>query len=180
MKLSPNRKSKTTKPHANNTHFENYRIPKQRNGDTCTPSRKTPNPKTQTLKPQNDYPQPKDPTTQRPKDPQTQRPKDPPTQPHPKCDQIPNPFDFKNPEVYTFSTLRARGSTPNIQFANVKSSNRPWRGGGRQQLFTLFDLCVSSLRRGHANLLCIVPIWTDDPRRESNNLVVRKRISLRT
>jgi len=34
-------------------------------------------------------------------------------------------------------------------------------------LFTLLDLCVSSLRRGHANLLCIVPILTDDPRRES-------------
>ena len=33
--------------------------------------------------------------------------------------------------------------------------------------FTLLDLCVSSLRRGHANLLCIVPILTDDPRRES-------------
>ena len=26
-------------------------------------------------------------------------------------------------------------------------------------------MCVSSLRRGHANLLCIVPILTDDPRR---------------
>ena len=35
------------------------------------------------------------------------------------------------------------------------------------KLFTLLDLCVSSLRRGHANLLCIVPILTDDPRRES-------------
>ena len=34
-------------------------------------------------------------------------------------------------------------------------------------LFTLLDLCVSSLRGGHANLLCIVPISTDDPRRES-------------
>ena len=34
-------------------------------------------------------------------------------------------------------------------------------------LFTLLDLCVSSLRRGHANLLCIVPTLTDDPRRES-------------
>ena len=32
---------------------------------------------------------------------------------------------------------------------------------------TLLDLCVSSLRRGHANLLCVVPILTDDPRRES-------------
>ena len=37
----------------------------------------------------------------------------------------------------------------------------------RKKLVTLLDLCVSSLRRGHANLLCIVPILTDDPRRES-------------
>ena len=36
-----------------------------------------------------------------------------------------------------------------------------------EQLLTLLDLWVSSLRRGHANLLCIVPILTDDPRRES-------------
>ena len=36
-----------------------------------------------------------------------------------------------------------------------------------KKLFTLLDLCVSSLRGGHANLLCIVPILTDDPRRES-------------
>ena len=38
----------------------------------------------------------------------------------------------------------------------------------RQQMakkqFTLLDLCVSSLRRGHANLLCIVPILSDDPK----------------
>ena len=39
-----------------------------------------------------------------------------------------------------------------------------------KKLFTLLDLCVSSLRRGHANLLCIVPILTDDPRRESVSL----------
>ena len=37
----------------------------------------------------------------------------------------------------------------------------------QKKLDTLLDLCVSSLRRGHANLLCIVPILTDDPRRES-------------
>ena len=36
-----------------------------------------------------------------------------------------------------------------------------------KKLVTLLDLCVSSLRRGHANLLCIVPILSDDPRRES-------------
>ena len=34
-------------------------------------------------------------------------------------------------------------------------------------LFTLLDLCVSSLRRGHTNLLCVVPILPDDPRKES-------------
>ena len=39
-------------------------------------------------------------------------------------------------------------------------------------MFTLLDLCVSSLRRGHANLLCIVPILTDDPRRESKHVHV--------
>ena len=37
----------------------------------------------------------------------------------------------------------------------------------KKKLCTLLDLCVSSLRRGHANLLCIVPILTDDPRRVS-------------
>ena len=36
------------------------------------------------------------------------------------------------------------------------------------QLFIILDACVSSLRRGHAKLLCIDPSLTDDPRRESN------------
>ena len=40
------------------------------------------------------------------------------------------------------------------------------------QRHSFLDLCVSSLRRGHANLLCIVPILTDDPRKES-----RRRVS---
>ena len=44
----------------------------------------------------------------------------------------------------------------------------PWYGTQQKKMFTLLDLCVSSLRRGHANLLCIVPILSDDPRRESN------------
>ena len=33
--------------------------------------------------------------------------------------------------------------------------------------FKLLDLCVSSSRRGHADLLCIVPISTNDPRMDS-------------
>ena len=36
-------------------------------------------------------------------------------------------------------------------------------------LFTLLDLRASSLRRGHANLRCIVPILTEDPRKEPNS-----------
>ena len=39
-----------------------------------------------------------------------------------------------------------------------------WRG-------TLLDLCVSSLRRGRANLLCIVPILADAPERSQDGLV---------
>lgn len=38
------------------------------------------------------------------------------------------------------------------------------RRGRRKKKFGPFlDLCVSSLRRGHANLLCIVPILSDVP-----------------
>ena len=53
-------------------------------------------------------------------------------------------------------------------------------GGGDagKKLFTLLDLCVSSLRRGHANLLCIVPILTDDPRRESNTILATLHLRL--
>ena len=36
------------------------------------------------------------------------------------------------------------------------------------KLFALLDLCASSLRRGHANILRVVEILTDDPRRECN------------
>ena len=34
-------------------------------------------------------------------------------------------------------------------------------------LFALLDVCVSSLCRGHANMICIVPMLTDDPRGKS-------------
>ena len=34
----------------------------------------------------------------------------------------------------------------------------------KKNVLLLLELCVSSLRRGHANLLCIVPILTDDPK----------------
>ena len=49
------------------------------------------------------------------------------------------------------------------------ANNEPARQGepGKKKHCTLLDLCVSSLRRGHANLLCIVPILSDDLRRVS-------------
>ena len=53
----------------------------------------------------------------------------------------------------------------NGEWGTRAEKNATWYGS--KKLFTLLDLCVSSLRRGHANLLCIVPILTDDPRRES-------------
>jgi len=34
---------------------------------------------------------------------------------------------------------------------------------GKKKFGPFLDLCVSSLRRGHANLLCIVPILSDVP-----------------
>ena len=46
--------------------------------------------------------------------------------------------------------------------------NLPWtRMHLCEKCDTLLDLCMSSLRRGHANHLCIVPILTDDLRRGS-------------
>ena len=57
-------------------------------------------------------------------------------------------------------------------------AHRAHMGIGRcEKNGTLLDLCVSSLRRGHANLLCVVPILTDDPRRESEMERQRKDVS---
>ena len=49
-------------------------------------------------------------------------------------------------------------------------------GDLKKKLVTLLDLCVSSLRRGHANLLCIVPILTDGNLRRGS--VLFKPVSL--
>jgi hypothetical protein len=97
MKPSPNRKSKTPKPHANNTNFENTEF---QNNETVTPARHHGKRRVPRLRPSNLKTITHNPKTQKPKDPKTQRPKDPPTQP--KSDQIQNPFDFLNLEVYTF------------------------------------------------------------------------------
>jgi len=54
----------------------------------------------------------------------------------------------------------------NISFKSFLFFSLPYAQlGGHDQKNgdTLLDMCVSSLRRGHANLLCIVPILADDP-----------------
>ena len=64
-----------------------------------------------------------------------------------------------------------RRSEPSTNGEDTNVTSHATGCGGNEKLFTLLELCVPSLRRGHANLLCIVPILTDDPRRESNSCV---------
>ena len=59
---------------------------------------------------------------------------------------------------------------PGVRTAPVECDGTAGFVVGLQKNSTLLDLCVSSLRRGHADLLCIVPILTDDPRRESSSV----------
>ena len=64
-----------------------------------------------------------------------------------------------------------------------RRATNPLHVARSMQLSILLDLCVSSLRRGRANLLCIVQILTDDPRRESQTpymLPYFVRVQLRT
>ena len=63
--------------------------------------------------------------------------------------------------IYTYIYIYIYIYTWRVSLASLLSL------GGRERSSGLLDLCVSSLRRGHANLLCIVPILTDEPRRES-------------
>ena len=60
------------------------------------------------------------------------------------------------------------GRKPHFQCTKLPNQSLTNFSTWTKKLGTLLDLCVSSLRRGHANLLCIVPILSDDPRRKSN------------
>ena len=66
--------------------------------------------------------------------------------------------------IYVFV---GRSSPPSAPRASTSGSWRA-RGWGRPGARNSLSLSRSSLRRGHANLLWIVPILTDDPRRESD------------
>ena len=76
----------------------------------------------------------------------------------------PNDPSSDNPVVWPWLWGRLRATGPIIV-------NASWiRLLNSKPLYCLhFSICASSLRRGHANLLCIVPMLTDDPRRESHS-----------
>ena len=62
------------------------------------------------------------------------------------------------PQSFLRSPQRSRG--PRLGWDGAGFSTVP-------KLFTLLDFCMSSFRRGHANIICVVPMLADDPRRES-------------
>ena len=66
---------------------------------------------------------------------------------------------------------RRRPAKPAVPGSIPGSVGLAGRRGGTKNLVTLLDLCVSSLRRGHANLLCIVTILTDSPQKEFSGSV---------
>jgi hypothetical protein len=71
------------------------------------------------------------------------------------------------PACFSFSQ-RALGIFPAL--GKFPSLGKTALTMGKKKLVTLLDLCVSSLRRGHANLLCIVPILTDGNLRRGSKL----------
>ena len=70
------------------------------------------------------------------------------------------------PTLVIIRVARLAEGSPWPNHAAKNWVRRPRSRGVRS---SLLDLRVSSLRGGHANLLCIVPILTDDPRRESHS-----------
>ena len=81
---------------------------------------------------------------------------------------------FWHPQRFVVLTTPNAEMEPRVGEHCSHEHTPPCRSIATKKLFTLLDLCVSSLRRGHANLLCIVPILTDDPRRESEEVMSAK------
>jgi len=73
---------------------------------------------------------------------------------------------FQHSRTEAYSVVQ----TDTLQSAAATSAPVPPRNNQTKSAI-LLDLCVSSLRRGHANLLCIVPIFTDDHRSGSYHLI---------
>ena len=72
-----------------------------------------------------------------------------------------------------------RGSIPPPKRFEFFSDKIVCLGCVSNRLFVLLDLRVSSLRRGHANILFVVQILTDDRSRESTRTAFRDYASKR-
>ena len=68
-------------------------------------------------------------------------------------------LDPGNLKFETVRTNKQHGKTRCIRHSTI--------GHTTYTLFTLLDVCMSSLRRGRANMICTVSMLTDDARRES-------------
>ena len=66
----------------------------------------------------------------------------------------------------TETNINEIGEMDNISKRRCRPKAEPSKKFG-----PFLDLCVSSLRRGHANLLCIVPILSDVSEETTNNVV---------
>ena len=61
--------------------------------------------------------------------------------------------------IITVRPAEHRRHAKSFHYSSQKGQLRERR---KKKVWYILDLCVSSLRRGHANLLCIVPIFADD------------------
>jgi len=99
---------------------------------------------------------------------------------HSKTKTIPNDLLSHGPHSSTIIFQQNRTQDPfkkELLKTKCRKENIPERRKLTSEKLTkkkkfgpFLDLCVSSLRRGHANLLCIVPILSDVP--EGTSLVV--------
>ena len=96
--------------------------------------------------------------------------------------EYPNQLDYSDsaggllPKKLSLTHRNSTASTR--QDFDLSGSAQEVQARRRKKLVTLLDLCVSSLRRGHTNLLCIVPILSDDRRSESKKLSNKKHVTL--
>ena len=72
------------------------------------------------------------------------------------ADKFPDEIKDKTQLDLCVSSLRNLGVYRSFE---VGMGGQKWK----KKIGPFLDLCVSSLRRGHANLLCIVPILSDVP-----------------
>ena len=81
--------------------------------------------------------------------------------------QCQNATNSRNISIETSQLREGSKHCNNDLWTLVELGSATW-DRGQKKIGFLLDICLSSLRRGHANLLCIVPILTDDCLRNSS------------